>query len=88
MISPINYIRATNLNSTLEILSSKSDNFHILATGRQNLDRAAMKIVTMAAPFDPFPDFLRAEYDVLRFAYEWRFSDGYVSTTVKSLENR
>ena len=38
-----------------------------------------MNIVTMSAPFDPFPEFLRQEYDILRFAYEWRFSEGYAS---------
>ena len=25
----------------------------------------------MAAPFEPFPEALRNDYDVLRFAYEW-----------------
>lgn len=53
------------------------------SSGEQNLDRAAVEIVTMAAPFDPFPEFLRTDYDVLRFAYEWRFTDGYVSSTIK-----
>lgn len=57
------------------------------SSGEQTLDRAAMNIVNMAAPFDPFPDFLRTEYDVLRFAYEWRFTEGYVSTTVNSVNN-
>lgn len=46
------------------------------SSGRRDLDQAAMDILRMAAPFQPFPDSLRAEYDVLRFAYEWRFSDG------------
>jgi len=48
----------------------------------QSLDRAAMKIVTTAAPFEPFPEFLRSEYDVLRFAYEWRFTEGQLSSTI------
>ena len=52
------------------------------SSGEQSLDRAAMDIVSMAAPFDPFPEFLRSEYDVLRFAYEWRFTGAYVSNTV------
>jgi protein TonB len=51
------------------------------SSGIQSLDQAAMNIVTLSAPFEPFPDFLRKEYDVLRFAYEWRFSDGLVSNT-------
>lgn len=46
------------------------------SSGRRDLDRAAMEILRLAAPFEPFPENLRAEYDVLRFAYEWRFSEG------------
>jgi hypothetical protein len=30
----------------------------------------------MAAPFEPLPDQLLADYDVLQFAYEWDFSSG------------
>ncbi len=46
------------------------------SSGQRDLDRAAMEILRLAAPFEPFPEGLRAEYDVLRFAYEWRFSEG------------
>ncbi len=46
------------------------------SSGQGDLDQAAMDILRMAAPFEPFPDALRSDYDVLRFAYEWRFSDG------------
>jgi protein TonB len=53
------------------------------SSGEESLDRAAVDIVTMAAPFDPFPEFLQTDYDVLRFAYEWRFTDSYISSTVK-----
>jgi protein TonB len=45
------------------------------SSGRRDLDQAAKEILRLAAPFQPFPEGLRAEYDVLRFAYEWRFSD-------------
>jgi protein TonB len=55
------------------------------SSGDHSLDRAAMDIVKMSAPFDQFPDFLRSEYEVLRFAYEWRFIDGYVSTSVETI---
>ena len=47
------------------------------SSGHRDLDRAAMEILRLAAPFEPFPEVLRNEYDVLRFAYEWRFSDGH-----------
>lgn len=43
------------------------------SSGERALDDAAVEILRIAAPFDPFPEFLRADYDVLRFAYEWRF---------------
>ena len=43
------------------------------SSGYRNLDQAAIEILRMAAPFDPFPQRLRADYDVLRFAYEWHF---------------
>lgn len=46
------------------------------SSGNSALDQAAVGILRLAAPFDPLPDAVRAEYDVLRFAYEWDFSDG------------
>lgn len=46
------------------------------SSGQRELDQAAMQILKMAAPFEPFPAGLRVDYDVLRFAYEWRFSEG------------
>jgi protein TonB len=42
------------------------------------LDQAALSILRMAAPFDPLPPEITANYDVLRFAYEWQFSGGTV----------
>ncbi|MEZ5564827.1 MAG: TonB family protein [Gammaproteobacteria bacterium] len=46
------------------------------SSGQRDLDQAAVRILRLAAPFQPFPAGLRADYDVLRFAYEWRFSEG------------
>ena len=55
------------------------------SSGERLLDDAAMEIVRNAAPFEAFPEFLRADYDVLRFAYEWRFGQegfpGQATTT-------
>ena len=46
------------------------------SSGDNALDQAALKILRLAAPFDPLPVNVRKEYDVLRFAYEWDFFDG------------
>lgn len=40
------------------------------------IDLAAMRIVRLASPFEPFPAEIRREYDVLRFVYVWQFVDG------------
>jgi protein TonB len=46
------------------------------SSGNKALDQAALKILRLAAPFEPLPQNLRAQYDTLRFAYEWEFDDG------------
>ncbi len=43
------------------------------SSGDKQLDQAALKILRLAAPFEPLPESLRESYDVLRFAYEWDF---------------
>jgi protein TonB len=45
-------------------------------SGHADLDQAALAILKLASPFDPFPKELAAEYRVLRFAYEWKFEGG------------
>ena len=45
-------------------------------SGHRELDEAAVGIVRLAAPFDPFSSALREQYPVLRFAYEWQFING------------
>src|SRR4051794_30156862 len=46
------------------------------SSGRKELDQAALSILRLASPFDPFPTDLRKKYDELRFAYEWQFLGG------------
>jgi periplasmic protein TonB len=46
------------------------------SSGNPELDQAALSILRLASPFDPFPPELAAEHSVLRFAYEWQFSGG------------
>lgn len=48
-------------------------------SGDGALDQAAIDLVRLASPYDPFPATVRAQFDVLRFAYEWRFLDGVAS---------
>jgi TonB family protein len=45
-------------------------------SGSASLDQAALTILRMVAPFEALPAAVRAEYDVLRFAYEWDFDGG------------
>ena len=60
-------IRATGALDTVIVRRS---------SGHRELDQAAVGIVRLAAPFDPFSTALRERYPVLRFAYEWQFIDG------------
>jgi periplasmic protein TonB len=50
------------------------------SSGYPELDQAAIEILKLASPFDPFPPELSREYRVLRFAYEWQFSGGRVES--------
>lgn len=54
------------------------------SSGRKEVDQAAMSILRLASPFDPFPAEMRKQYDQLRFAYEWQFLDGAADSTVSS----
>jgi protein TonB len=51
----------------VEILQSSSSRI---------LDQAAVDIVNMAAPFEPFPAELRGEVDILEIIRTWRFHEG------------
>jgi len=45
-------------------------------SGHAEIDEAAIRILKLAAPFDPFPSELTAKHDEIRIAYEWQFLDG------------
>lgn len=50
---------------------------HIVrSSGNQALDDAALGIVSLAAPFAPFPEALRRDYDVLHIVRRWKFDRG------------
>ena len=46
------------------------------SSGHAEIDEAAMRILKLAAPYDPFPGELSARHDEIRIAYEWQFLDG------------
>jgi protein TonB len=46
------------------------------SSGHIELDQAALAILKLSTPFDPFPAELRDRHRVLRFAYEWQFLGG------------
>ena len=48
------------------------------SSGSRILDQAALDILRRASPFDPFPAEISTEYDRLRFAYKWLFSEEFV----------
>ena len=48
------------------------------SSGYPDLDAAALAILKLTSPFDPFPPDLGARYQRLRFAYEWQFTGGRV----------
>lgn len=46
------------------------------SSGHRLLDDAAVRIVNLAAPFEPFPDELRQEVDILEIIRTWQFHPG------------
>jgi protein TonB len=46
------------------------------SSGQADVDQAALEILRLASPFDPFPRDMARQYPRLRFAYEWRFDRG------------
>jgi len=46
------------------------------SSGHAEIDEAAIRILKLAAPFDPFPGELAGKHDEIRIAYEWQFLGG------------
>jgi protein TonB len=51
------------------------------SSGSRLLDQAALNILQRAAPFEPFPEAVRADYPELNFLYKWRFDNQNVQST-------
>ena len=48
----------------------------IQSSGKSLLDQAAVAIVNLAAPFEPFPKELKAEADIIEIVRTFRFHEG------------
>jgi protein TonB len=74
---------------TLEVIISASGQLQEVivrrTSGSRVLDQAALDILRRAAPFDPFPEAVRVDYDTLRFAYKWQFNTSDVQSTANAL---
>ena len=46
------------------------------SSGHPELDQAALAILKLAAPFEPFSRALASQHDALRLTYEWQFLGG------------
>ena len=54
------------------------------SSGSKILDQAALNILRRAAPFEPFPEAIRVDFDQLRFAYKWQFTEVGAETTASA----
>ncbi|HEY0963187.1 MAG TPA: energy transducer TonB [Pseudomonadales bacterium] len=84
-IGNLNYPQAASeqgIYGTLRVMVALNpdgtvDDIRILrSSGERVLDEAAVDIVRLAAPFDPFPPELRANVDVLEIIRTWQFDRG------------
>jgi periplasmic protein TonB len=87
-IGTLNYPAAArqagaNANPVIEVAidsSGRLDQASIRrSSGDPELDQAALSILKLASPFDPFPPELAHRYRVLHFVYEWQFVGGRVA---------
>ena len=80
-------IQGISGSPTLEVTISASGQlaevFVRNSSGSKIVDQAALNILRRAAPFDPFPEAIRVDYDTLCFAYKWQFSEIGASSTAR-----
>ena len=66
------------LQVSIAVNGDLSEVIILTSSGNRGLDMAAVDILRMAAPFDRFPEYLRNDYDELKFSYEWQFTGNSV----------
>ena len=79
----------TTANPVIEVAIKADGNLDHAAISRSSgdpeLDQAALAILKLASPFDPFPPELAQRYRVLHFVYEWQFVGGRATGTVTAV---
>jgi protein TonB len=79
----------TNANPVIEVAISANGSLEVAAirrsSGDPELDQAALAILKLASPFDPFPPELAQHYRALHFVYEWQFVGGRATGTVTTV---
>ncbi|MGI9250710.1 MAG: energy transducer TonB [Pseudohongiellaceae bacterium] len=89
-VGNLNYpeeIRQQQIYGSLRLMVSllpdgQVQGIRILQTsGHPLLDQAALRIVNLAAPFEPFPQEMRARADILEIIRTWRFHEGNALTS-------
>jgi len=79
--SPVLEVRVASDGRLVDAIVSRS-------SGHIEIDQAALNILRLAAPFEPFPANLAAEHDSVRLTYEWQFSNGeWTDSTVRAPAN-
>ncbi len=81
-----NEAKTRNIYGSLRLLvsinadGSLRDMKLLKSSGHRLLDQAAMQIVNLAAPFQPFPPEIRSNTDILEIIRTWRFEKGSLSS--------
>lgn len=83
--------QAADVRPTLEVAINADGELKEIvvrrSSGDSRIDAAALEILRLSSPFEPLPESVRSQYDVLRFAYDWEFSGGgTLSPTAQVLE--
>ncbi|MBE9515536.1 MAG: energy transducer TonB [Proteobacteria bacterium] len=67
-------------NLVLDVALKPNGSLHAIdvrrSSGHKLLDDAAIRIVTLAAPFSPFPKNIKNETDILHITRTWKFNQG------------